>query len=171
MLEDHEINGALLLSKGVTASNVGAAGLGPLALHEMGVEDPEALRRLGYTAMHLTDAKIASEASTAYGGRRVVEAFLVGASDAVALAGSEAVSILGVEMEDMLQACAGAPKEAGAVLEQMPQGVSLKGVSARTLLDTGLRKGKLMEYGYSLAAVVKQTKAGPTELSKLGFGL
>ena len=39
------------------------------------------------------------------------------------------------------------------------------------VLNTGLRKAALMQLGYSLAGIVKQTRANASELEKLGFGL
>jgi hypothetical protein len=170
-LEDEQLTGALLVEKGVKVSNIAAAGMGPVALHGMGVHDAQTLRAMGFTALYLADAVFASEANSAYGGPSVIEAFLVSASDAVCIAGSDAVGILGVTTQQLMEACACAPTEAAAVLQQTPGGNALQGVSPTTLLDTGLRKPKLMELGYSLAAVVKQTGASHTELAKLGFGL
>lgn len=170
-LDEEQLTGSFLASKGVRASNISAAGLGPVALHGMGVTDAQHLRAMGFTALYLVDSKFASEANTAYGGPSIIDAFLVSASDAVCLAGSEACNILGVTTEQLMAACAAAPTEAASVLQQMPAGISLQDVAPTTLLDTGLRKAKLMELGYSLAAVVKQTGADHIQLAKLGFGL
>lgn len=170
-LDSAQITAELLVERGVKASNIAAAGLGPGALHAMGVRDAATLRTMGFTALYLADAVFASEANSAYGGPSVIDAFLVSASDAVCIAGSDAVGILGVTAEQLMAACAGAPTEAAAVLQQTPGGTALQGVKPTTLLDTGLRRPKLMELGYSLAAVVKQTGATHTELAKLGFGL
>jgi hypothetical protein len=49
--------------------------------------------------------------------------------------------------------------------------VSLHGVSAKTILDTGLRKTALSELGYSVSVLVKQTGATGIDLGKLGYGL
>ena len=170
-LDVAQITAELLLEKGVKASNIAAAGLGPAALHSMGVREPTTLRSMGFTALYLADAVFASEANSAYGGPSVIDAFLISASDAVCIAGSDAVGILGVTTEQLMAVCAGAPTEAAAVLQQTPGGAALQGVLATTLLDTGLRRPKLMELGYSLHAVVKQTGATHIELAKLGFGL
>ena len=129
-----------------------------------------ALRQLGFDALHLADSKFASEANAVFGAESVVETFLTGASDAVALAGSDAVEILGLTPRQLLEACAGSPTEARAVMQQLPLGVSLEGVPAATVLDTGMRKAVLSELGYSLTSIVKQTKASPVELQKLGYG-
>lgn len=170
-LEDDRLTGAFLVEKGVKASNIAAAGLGPVALHAMGVSDAQMLRAIGFTALYLADSVFASEANSSFGSKSVIDAFLISASDAVCLAGSDAVTILGVTTQQLMEACAGAPTEAGAVLQQTAGGTALQGVQPTTLLDTGLRRPKLMELGYSLTAVVKQTGATHIHLAKLGFGL
>ena len=76
-----------------------------------------------------------------------------------------------ITAEELLDACAGASVEAFSVLQQMQLGQGLSGVSAGTLLNTGLRKQKLMELGYSISNVVTQTGATSVELRKLGFSV
>lgn len=170
-LEETQITADLLLSKGVKASNMATAGIGPKMLKLMGVVDCAFLRKLGFDSLYLSDTKFASEANAAYGSKDVVQSFLVGASDAVAIAGTEAVDILGIHTQDLLSVCAGAPIEALAVLQQLPVGISLEGVNASVLLDTGIRKQALSEVGYSLATIVSQTGANARQLAKLGFSL
>ena len=106
-LDVAQITAELLLEKGVKASNIAAAGLGPAALHAMGVREPTTLRSMGFTALYLADAVFASEANSAYGGPSVIDAFLISASDAVCIAGSDAVGILGVTTEQLM--AVGAP--------------------------------------------------------------
>ena len=65
----------------------------------------------------------------------------------------------------------GAPTEAQAVLQQLPNGIALTGVDAGVLLDTGIRKQALAEVGYSLTSVASQTSASAHQLVKLGFTL
>jgi hypothetical protein len=72
-------------------------------------------------------------------------------------------------MKRLVEACAGAPDAAAAVLQQSPRGVALAGVSAGALLDSGLRAKTLMDLGYTPDAIREQTGAGPIELQKLGF--
>lgn len=170
-LSEEDMNHELLTSSRVKAENLAAAGVGPRILKQMGVPNAEALRKMGFDALYLADSKFATEATTAFGADDVVDAFLVSASDAVSIAGSDAVSILGIGTEELLKACAGAPTEAAAVLEQLPSGVSLAGVSPKTILDTGLRKTALGELGYSISVLVKQTGATATDLGKLGYGI
>ena len=92
------------------------------------------------------------------------------ASDAVAVSGSLAVSLLGLDLGTLLVMCAGSPTDAYAVLEQSkPRGQVLHGVAAETLLDTGLRSQALTSLGYTALSVAAQTRATPAELEYLGF--
>lgn len=168
-LSDADLNADFLRKSGVTVTNMTAAGVGPLLLKQMGVADAVSMRNMGFDALHLADIKFSTEATSAYGASSVVDAFLCSASDAVALAGGEPMEVLGVSAEQLLQACAGAPTEAQAVLQQLPEGKALYGVSSKTLLDSGLRKAGLMQLGYSLAVVASQTNASTDALVKLGF--
>jgi len=168
-MKDEEFTFDFIKSHGVKAQNLMLANIGPKRLKEMGLENVEDLRELGFDALYVTDPKFALECTSSFGGDAVVSTYLKTASDAVILAGSDAMSILGVSAMDLLNACAGAPTEAHAVLQQLPLGTSLTGVSPTVLLDTGIRKEALMELGYSLAAVVSQTSASAAQLTKLGF--
>ena len=169
--EEADITLDLLIAKGVHARNMSVAGVGPSLLKRMGCEDCATLRSLGFDALHLADVKFATEANAMYGARAVVKVFLACASDAVSVAGTAAANILGIHARELLAACAGAPTEAHAVLQQLSPGVALEGVDARTLLDTGLRKAVLAELSYSLASVASQTNATAAELAKLGYTL
>ena len=167
---EEDITASLLLSKRVKAVNITAAGVGPRVLKSIGA-DTGTLRRLGFDSLFLSDCKFASEANSAFGAAEIKRAFLQSASDAVAIAGSDAVDMLGISTEELLEVCAGASIEAFSVLQQLPVGVSLEGVSAQTLLSTGLRKAKLAELGYSLSSVASQTRANAANLVKLGYTL
>ena len=170
-MEDDAFTFDFIKSKGVGAGNIAAAGIGPRRLCEMGLETADQLRQLGFDTLYMSDPKFASEANSCFGSDAVKAVFLQNASDAVALAGSDAMDILGIQCLDLLGACAGAPTEAAAVLQQLPLGVSLLGVPASVLLDSGIRKAALQDLGYSLTGVVAQTSADHIELGKLGFGL
>lgn len=168
-LEDSDITYDVLASNGIKAKNLAAAGIGPKRLKTMGVENASRLRSLGFDALYLADPRFASEANAAFGSEETKQAYLQSASDAVAIAGTDAMDLLGITTVDLLAACAGAATEAQAVLQQLAAGVALNGVPASVVLDTGLRKNTLMELGYSLTALVQQTKASGQELAKLGF--
>lgn len=168
-LDEQEIVFDTFMRNGVKATNLIVAGLGPVALKQRGVEHATGLRLLGYDALHLCDPDLCNEASMAYGARSVVSAFLVSARDAVCIAGSEAQHILGINTTQLLEHCAGCPSEALAVMEQLPQGVSLEGVPCVVLLDAGLRADTLKAAGYGLASVIGQVGPTGVELAKLGY--
>lgn len=170
-MEDTEITHKMLVENNVKANNITAAGIGPSLLHKLGMESAAQLRGLGFDALYLADPKFATEANMSFGSHAVKKAFLCGASDAVAIAGSDAMQVLGVTVVDLISACAGAPTEAQAVLQQLPLGISLEGVPAAAILDTGLRKSALVLLGYSLTNIVQQTDANAIELAKLGYSL
>ena len=170
-MNDADMTFAMLVENGVKVKNVAAAGIGPKKLKEMGLENAEQLRKFGFDALYLADPKFASEANAAFGSDSIREIYLNSASDAVAIAGTDAMDLLGITCLDLMQVCAGAPTEAHAVLQQLPLGKSLTGVQASVILDTGLRKAALMELGYSLSTIVAQTSADAKQLAKLGFTL
>jgi hypothetical protein len=170
-MEDSNITYTMLIEKGIKANNITAAGIGPSRLYKMGMENASQMRVVGFDALYLADPKFATEANLSFGSDDVKDAFLKGASDAVSVAGTDAMELLGMTVVDLMTVCAGAPTEAQAVLQQLPLGTSLEGVSASTILDTGLRKAALMELGYSLTSIAQQTKANATELAKLGYSL
>jgi hypothetical protein len=128
------------------------------------------LRELGFDALDLTDAGFCSSCVSAYGAVEVRKAFLLESGDAVALAGSVAMFQLDVSTGRLLEACAGSPAAARAVLQQTePRGGALRGVSVGVVLDAGLRAPALLELGYDARAVAEQTGADGVGLTKLGF--
>lgn len=169
-LDDDAINFDLLVRHGVTALNIATANVRILALKRRGVDDVTKLRRLGFDALHLVDPVLCADASAAYGAKAVIDCFLVAPQDAVALAGSDAVAILGLGNEELLAVCAGAPIEAFAVLEQHAGGPNpLAGVAATTLLDTGLRAPQLKTLGCTLVSCNGLVGVDGAKLGKLGF--
>lgn len=168
-LDDESINYEVMLKAGVKAINLQVANLGPVSLSRRGFERPDQLRTFGFDAGHLCDPSWCNEACMAYGRDALVAAFVVSAADAVAVAGSEAMTLLNVLPSDLLERCAGFPGEAQGVLQQLPQGISLRNVLPRTLLDAGLRVNALKACGYGLQSVVEQTGADARDLGKLGF--
>lgn len=171
LVSESELNFDMLMTHGVRAVGIATAGLRPLALKTLGVTNSSQLRRLGFDALHLVDTVWCQEATAAYGAQDVVEVFLQTPSDAVALAGSEALSTLGIGMQRLLEVCAGAPTEAVAVLQQVPLESPLEGVSAVTLLDTGLRAPQLKQMGFGISSVRAMRNVGHQDLAKLGFTL
>lgn len=170
-MDDESIGYETMLQSGVKTTNLQVAGVGPMSLHKRGFDDPNKLRSFGFDAGHLCDPSWCNEACMAYGRAALMQSFVVTAGDAVAIAGSEAVLLLNITTNELLERCAGFPGEALAVLQQLPQGISLKGVLPRVLLDAGLRITALKTCGYGLRAVVDQTGADARELVKLGFSM
>ena len=168
---DDQITFELLLTNGVKAVNICTAGIRPMALKQLGVTQASQMRRLGFDALYLVDPIWCQEANAAFGAADVIQAFLVSAQDAVSLSGSEAISTLNVNTEQLLEACAGAPTEAISVLQQSTEALPLKGVSATTLLDTGLRAPQLKQLGHSLATVRGLTGLTGDHIGKFGFSL
>lgn len=170
-VEESEITFDYFIANGVRALNLVTASLRPLTLKRYGVDNPSQLRRLGYDALHMSDPVFCTEANAAYGAAEVKAAFLTNPSDAVALAGSEAIHVLGITTAELLEVCAGAPTEANAVLQATRGANPLEGVTAKHLLDTGLRSAQLSALGYNFAKLMKDIKATPEDVGKLGFRL
>lgn len=166
---DDDVNLDLMLKNGVKALHLSTAGVRPLELKKRGMTTAALMRRLGYDALHLVDPVTCSEACAAFGAEEVVSAFLATPADSVALAGSEAVSTLGITVEQLLGACAGAPTEAVSVLQQVCAESPLRGVAASTLLDTGLRAPQLKQLGYGLTSVRELRGLTGPDLVKLGY--
>jgi hypothetical protein len=168
-IPDDEITFAMFIQKGITASNLRVAGLDCRRLKEMGVE-VHGLRELGYDALDLTDAAFCSSAVAAFGVDAIVAAFLIESGDAVAIAGSLATFHLKLGVSRLLEACAGSPEQAKAVLQQSePRGGALSGVAAEIVLDSGLRSSALLNLGYNAVSLREQLNATTNQLEALGF--
>ena len=166
---DDEITFGMLIERGVGAPNIRVAGLDCRRLKEMGV-GVHGLRELGYDALDLTDAAFCSSAVSAYGVDPIVSAFLIESGDAVAMAGSLATYHLKLSVSRLLQACAGSPEQAKAVLQQSePRGGALSEVEASVVLDSGLRASALLGLGYNATSLKEQLNATSRDLEALGF--
>lgn len=170
-MDDESIDYETMLKSGVKATNLQVAGIGPMSLHKRGFNDPDKLRSFGFDAGHLCDPSWCNEACMAYGREALMQTFVVTAGDAVAIAGSEAVLLLNITTSELLERCSGFPGEAFAVLQQLPRGISLRGVLPRVLLDAGLRVNALKACDYGLRSIIEQTGADARDLTKLGFSM
>lgn len=168
-MDDQDISFDVLVRNGVKPVNFRAAGVKATTLKRLGVQDASQLRRLGFDALHLVDQEWCEEASAAYGAAHVIAAFLVSPQDAVALAGTEAVKTLNLNVEMLLEVCAGAPTEAVSVLKQVNDPSPLKGVRAHVILDAGLRSQQLKQLGYGLMSLRELKDVTTEEIRKLGF--
>lgn len=168
-LDISQISFQYLVSKNVPPVNIVSAGMKPHLLKKIGAETPGALRRIGFDALYLVDPIFCSEMNGAYGADAVVETFLATPADAVALAGSEAMDILNITLQQLLETCAGAPVEASTVLTQAWNEQSTDSVVASTLLDTGLRAAQLKSIGFNIMSVQRLITPTNDEFQKLGF--
>lgn len=169
-MNDDEIDALFLRRKRVPTSQIRSSRVSPLELKQRGVQSAVGIRELGFDALDLVDAGFCASLISAFGVEEVKRTFLLDSGDAVAVAGSVAVFQLNVPTSKLLELCAGAPTQARAVLQQSePRGGALHGLSANSLLDTGLRATVLCELGYYLNNVRDQTGATAEELRLLGF--
>ena len=169
-MNDAELDVLFLRRYNVKTTQIRSARLTPLELKHRGLASAIGLRELGFDCLDLTDAAFCASAVSAFGVDAVKQAFLIDAGDAVAIAGSVAAFQLNVSVSKLVELCAGAPIQARAVLQQCePRGGALAGVSANSLLDTGLRAATLCELGYFESSVREQTNATVEELRLLGF--
>jgi hypothetical protein len=169
-LPEVELDVVFLLARRVSVANLRAAKISAIDLKARGAEHATTLRELGFDAMDLCDASFCASAVSSYGVDAVRRAFLLQPGDAVALAGSTACFQLDLSVRRLLEACAGAPDAARAVLQQSePRGGALQGVSAGILLDCGISSNTLAKLSYFVDRVRDQTDASEAELAKLGF--
>ena len=169
-LPETELDVVFLLARRVPIANLRASKISALDLKARGAVHATTLRELGFDALDLSDASFCAASVSAYGVDAVRRAFLLTPGDAVALAGSTAVFQLDLSVRRLLEACAGAPDAARAVLQQSePRGGALNGVSAGILLDCGISATALAKLSYFMDRVRDQTGASEAELAKLGF--
>ena len=168
-MRDEDIDAVFMRHHRVPVKNLRASRLTPLDLKARGCASPVQLRELGFDALDLNDARWCASAVAAFGAEAVRHAFLLDASDAVAVAGSTATMQLEISMRRLMEACAGASSHAAAVLQQSPRGVSLKDVPVEVVLDSGLRGATLLSLGYTREALIEQTGASSRDLEKLAF--
>jgi hypothetical protein len=173
--DDAEITFDLIRSLGCSPDNILTAGLLPCELSRRGAANAASFREAGFDAADLVDPAFAAQLIEVIGVPETIRTFVSDASDAVCVAGSDAVEALGLDVATLLMLCAGAPVEAEAVLSQMlrrtagRQGGVLHGVDIRVLLDTGIRANALRQCGIAVVALAKATGATANNLSMLGY--
>lgn len=159
---------AALRARGVTADNLRATGMKPALLTKIGIRTVDDLRDAGIDALDMSDVGFCSQCVAQHGAHEVRRAFLVNASDAVALAGTQAQQMLAITPSHLLEAAAGDPKAAKTVLQQMGPH-ALKNVSLKTLMDTGMQLPALAECGYGFAYVMKHYTPTSKQATLLGM--
>lgn len=169
-MADEAIDYDFLKAHGVSSTVLNAAKFSVAQLKQRGADSPGKLAALGFSTLHLLDPVFCTECVDNYGADGVLTEFFVSANDAVLLAGSEAVTTLGLDVGLLLLLCGGQPHAAKEVLSQcQPKGEALHGVPPLTLIETGLNATQLSQLGFSAAAVSEQTCASPEQLHALGF--
>jgi hypothetical protein len=161
-----------LVESGVKALGLLTAGVRFTRLKELGASMQQ-IEQLGFDALHLVDSSLCADATAAYGTAAVKQTFAKSPPDAVALAGTESAIFLGLQPQELITLCAGAPVEAAAVLKQL-RAVSMGGLeqfTATSVLDTGLREAQLKALGYGFADTSKLRGISKAHIAKLGFKL
>ena len=169
-MQDSEIDYDFMLSNGITAPLLKAAKILPVQLKARGVSTPSVFHSLEFSTLDLVDGAFCASCVAAYGADDLLDEFFRTAKDAVVLAGSPAMSQLGLDVGTMLLLCSGQPELAVEVIKQMqPRAACLAGVAPATLLETGIRAKALRQLGFDAHEVCEQTKASVSDLEKLGF--
>lgn len=171
-MPDEAIHHAFFLEHRIGAPLLRAAGISVAQLKARGTGSAEKLAALGFSSLHLTDASFCAECVAAYGADAVLAQFFGSPSDAIVLACSPAVPLLGLDVGMLLLLCADRPSAAREVLVQcaLPSECAfLRGVPPQTLIETGLRAPELLKLGLDAEAVRAQTLASPADLYALGF--
>lgn len=169
-MDDDAIDYDFLKVNGVSASVLKAANFTATQLKQRGVDTPQKLASLGFSTLHLLDPVFCTECVNTYGADGVLTEFFVSANDAVLLAGSNAVTQLGLDVGMLLLLCNGNTQAAKEVLTQCyPKSEALRGVPPLTLIETRLNATDLLKLGFSAVAVREQTYASPEQLHALGF--
>ena len=157
-----------LVQAGVRAENITASGLGLRFFFERGVDTAAKLCRFGFDSLSLCDAEFARTACSLYGAASVRDVFLSNENDAVNVAGEQCVDLLGISVNDLLVLCAGDATSASAVLAAESRR-GLEGVSAQTLLDTGIRAQALKSLGIGMLVISQLADVRDDTCIKLGF--
>ena len=168
-LSESELTFSFLVDQGVKPANFGAAQIGPLQMKRIGAETAGDLSKAGFVSLHLCDEKWASEAVSAYGAEDLRETFFQGPADSVALAGTRAADLLELGVNQLMEQVAGLPTEAFETLKQIQGRKRTEGLSAITLLDSGLRASQLRMLSIGPTQIRSMKDGTPEAVKKLGF--
>lgn len=166
-----------LCDEGVTIAHVVAAGVRLQQLRRLGAHSAESLRRIGLSSLQLSNELVAHDATSTYGAKHVVDAYLTSPHDAVTLAGSEGSRVLRISNCKLFETCVAAPTEAHAVLCQLTKatqstnGVAscLRDVPPSTLLACGIDAAALRACGIDANSLSNVMCVGRVHLLDLGF--
>lgn len=162
-----------LIEAGVTWDNVSAAGLDMATLKEAhGFATLQDLKRLQLDALELTDADLMRQVINAYGIAEVRQVFAADPTDVATLTGSEGGRVLGLQVAQTMDVCAGCPTHAatiirrsGALAEVVPQ------LTIEQLLNSGLRRDGLLKLGITAKTLIDFLPIAPTpkQIRELGI--
>lgn len=171
--DDDSINFDCFVKHGVRAVHLLTAEVHVNELLRRGVDTIPKLRQLGFDALHLTDASFCSSCVETYGVDETRNGFLGDALDAVAMAGSPAVSLLDLDTRMLLERTVGFPQCASAVLQQQVEllgtTVALRGLDTQLLLDSGLRSNSFFRCGVTASCIKEVCGCSIGDLERLGY--
>ena len=130
-MPEHEFTYELFLTHNIGPSHFQVASVSPGWLKRHGVDSAAKMKVLGYDALHLAACPVfCNEMVNEFGVESLREAFLTEPQDAVSLAGSHAIDMLGIATRQLLETCIGYPSHAVSALYQLNGKVTLNGCSA-----------------------------------------
>tara|TARA_B110000858_G_scaffold198508_1_gene265923 strand:- start:7106 stop:7681 length:576 start_codon:yes stop_codon:yes gene_type:complete len=165
-LRDGEIDHEFFMNHNISPTLIRAAKISPLQLKAHGTNTVRKLADLGFNSLHLTDSSWCEGCICAYGASNLLDEFLVSTNDAVVLAASCAVDLLGMNLGILLLMCSRNPNAAREVLVQYK---NMSKVPPDTLIETGLRAKELNAIGFNKNVVREDTHASEWQLKLLGF--
>lgn len=153
-----------LVGAGVTWDNIAAAGLSVTTLKEThGFACLQDLKRLHLDALELTDAQLMQQMISAYGCDEVRRVFLCEPVDWATLVGSEGGKVLGLDVSEAMNACAGCPTHAAVVIRRAGTAADvLPRLAVEQLLDSGLRRDGLLRLGLTATTLINHMRTPPT---------
>ena len=169
-MPDEKINFEFFKENNVNATVLRAASISVAQLKQRGLDHPKNLKSLGFSTLHLLDEAFCADCVGVYGADALLAEFFQSSSDSVILAGSPAVSLLGLDVGLLLLLCNNEPAAAREVLVQcLPRGAALRDVPPVTILETCITASELIKLGYTSESVRTQSRATPEQLKRLGF--
>jgi hypothetical protein len=162
-----------LVGAGVTWDNIAAAKMDVATLKDVhGFASLDDLKRLNLDALELTDADLMQQVINAYGVDEVRRLFTAEPSDLATLVGSEGGRVLKISVSAAMDACAGCPthaaaviRRAGSLLEVIPQ------LTIDQLLNSGLRREGLLKLGLTSTMLINHLPVAPSpkQIRELGI--
>ena len=167
-IDDSDICKGFFKEYGVKWPNIRAANMSIVALHQIGFDDVREIRALGMATADLVSCtRLARDMVAVYGAPQCRNAFLSTPSDAVMLAGSEAMHVLDVSVNRLYKACDGCYEEAQSVFTQLSGVHAVRGVEAINLLNAGITSRLLLRAGFNAATLSAEIVGSNEDVAKL----